>query len=257
MLVRRDVLEALDGFDEEFWEGGEDVDLCLRAKELGGKVLLARESAAVQHRAAPLRDRDASLLNRRWLGRAPLVDVADRRAARRPRPGRPALSAVLPVKDALRTVAACAEDLLANLGPDDELVLVDAGSSDGSREFAKLFAKDRGPTVRLVPADPAAGVAGATLAGLAEATRPLSVVVPASLGAPQGFLDELTDLLERHPQYGVLAVTTGRALCAAGPSRLLREVGATTPASLSGSDAIALDAAVRARGSSLLVVRGS
>ncbi len=40
MLVRRDVLEALGGFDERFWPyGWEDVDFCLRARQRGMHVL--------------------------------------------------------------------------------------------------------------------------------------------------------------------------------------------------------------------------
>jgi GT2 family glycosyltransferase len=258
MLVRRDVLEALDGFDEDLWDGGEDVDLCLRAAGLGGKVLLARASVAVAPAAAALSARSAALLNRRWLGRAPLFDPAGHadRARPAPRAGRPPVSAVIPLHDALRTVAPAAEDLLANLGADDELVLADAGSSDGTREFARLLVKERGPSVRLVPSDPAAGGAGATAAGLAEATRPISVLVPPTVGAPEGFVDLLTSLLEQHRDYGVVALPAGASgFCAAGPAEILREVGRSAPAALAGADPQALDAAVRAAGSRLLLVR--
>jgi GT2 family glycosyltransferase len=259
MLVRRDVLEALDGFDEDLWDGGEDVDLCLRAADLGGKVLLARASVAVAPTAPALSARSAALLNRRWLGRAALFDPARRaeRARPAPRAGRQPVSAVIPLCDALRTVATAAEDLLANLGADDELVLADAGSSDGTREFARLLVKERGHSVRLVPSDPAAGAAGAATAGLAEATRPIAVLVPPSVGAPEGFVDLLTSLLEQHRDYGVVAIPAGAAgYCAAGSAEVLRELGRSAPAALSGTDPQALDAAVRQAGSRLLVLGG-
>jgi len=49
MLVRRDTLEALDGFDERFWPyGWEDVDLCLRARQHGCRTLYVPD-AVVYH----------------------------------------------------------------------------------------------------------------------------------------------------------------------------------------------------------------
>lgn len=38
MAVRREVFDALGGFDEGYWNGYEDVDLCLRAQDLGWKT---------------------------------------------------------------------------------------------------------------------------------------------------------------------------------------------------------------------------
>ena len=38
MLVRRDVLEAVGGWDERYWFYGEDLDICLRISKLGYRV---------------------------------------------------------------------------------------------------------------------------------------------------------------------------------------------------------------------------
>lgn len=40
MLARRNVLEEMGGFDENFFMYFEDVDLCLRAKKLGSKIMV-------------------------------------------------------------------------------------------------------------------------------------------------------------------------------------------------------------------------
>ncbi len=48
MLVRADVLRALDGFDERYFAYLEDLDLCLRIRELGG-VTVVVPSAHVLH----------------------------------------------------------------------------------------------------------------------------------------------------------------------------------------------------------------
>ena len=49
MLVRRDVFEALGGFDEAYRNGFEDVDLCLRAGEKGYRILYAPECVVIHH----------------------------------------------------------------------------------------------------------------------------------------------------------------------------------------------------------------
>ena len=39
IMIRRDFFEKLGGFDEDFWMYFEDMDLCFRAREMGGDIL--------------------------------------------------------------------------------------------------------------------------------------------------------------------------------------------------------------------------
>lgn len=48
-LIRRDLFEALEGYDEKMTVQGEDLDLCWRAHTLGARVLVAPEATA-RHR---------------------------------------------------------------------------------------------------------------------------------------------------------------------------------------------------------------
>jgi len=258
LLVRADRFRGCSGFDEELGPVAADVDLCLRMRQLGGVVLVARESVALHHGrcAGELSNEDAAELSRRWLGRVPLFDASGRagRPAPAPRSGRPPVSVVLPVRNSLATVASCVEDVLRNLGAADELVAVDAGSGDGTREFLDRLARER-PGIRVIGSSASAGAEGALRAGLAAATRPLAVLVSPSAGLPDGFVDELTRLLERPGAPGMVAVPLPPVgQCSAGPTALLREVGLARPGALLGCDAAALDAAVRAQGATVGVV---
>lgn len=47
LMIRRTVFEQLDGFDEAFYNGYEDVDLCIRARQAGHHVWYAAESTAI------------------------------------------------------------------------------------------------------------------------------------------------------------------------------------------------------------------
>ena len=48
-LARRSALEAVDGFDESFFLYEEDVDLCLRVRQAGGRILYTPEAEVVHH----------------------------------------------------------------------------------------------------------------------------------------------------------------------------------------------------------------
>jgi len=52
LAVRTAVFSELGGFDEQYWNGYEDVDLCLRVKEAGHKIAYVAESVVVHHESA-------------------------------------------------------------------------------------------------------------------------------------------------------------------------------------------------------------
>jgi Glycosyltransferase like family 2 len=49
LLMRRSLFDAIGGFDEEYVNGWEDVDLCLRVREAGYKVIYQPESVLTHH----------------------------------------------------------------------------------------------------------------------------------------------------------------------------------------------------------------
>jgi hypothetical protein len=235
------------------------LDLCLRLREAGGRIVVARSSVAVHHGRCPgtIQDRDVARLTRRWLGKVPLFDSASRRerAAPPPRPGRPPLSVVVPARNALRTVAPSLEALVRNLGPGDELIIADAGSDDGTREFAALFAAERGGSTRLVGSSAPCRLEDALRDGLAAASRPVTVLFHPVAQAPDGFLDAVTALLERPDAPATVATPMPPAgACVLGPAALLRAVGTTSPEAFFSSTPQVLSAAVQAHGAALGLV---
>ncbi len=74
-MVRKFVFEEAGGFDEEYWNGYEDVDLCFALREAGWKLLYQPKSVVVHHEAqsGPERFKRAwqniARLHRRWLTR--------------------------------------------------------------------------------------------------------------------------------------------------------------------------------------------
>ena len=91
MLVRREVFEAVGGFDEGYRNGFEDVDLCLKIREQGGRVVYQPKSVLyhLESQTPGRKDHDAEngrrLLGRwegRWLTDEDTVYVPDGYALR-------------------------------------------------------------------------------------------------------------------------------------------------------------------------------
>lgn len=74
MAVRRDVFFRHGGFDEEYWNGYEDVDFCLTVRRAGGTVRFEPASVVTHHESAsgPARwagvHRNIRRLQEKWSG---------------------------------------------------------------------------------------------------------------------------------------------------------------------------------------------
>ncbi len=75
MLVRREALEQAGGFDEGYWNGNEDVDLCLTLRAAGWRVIYEPASLLIHHESVSgperfrLVDQNVERLQQRWAGR--------------------------------------------------------------------------------------------------------------------------------------------------------------------------------------------
>ena len=72
MAIRRSVFDALGGFDTAYWNGYEDVDLCLAVKEAGHRIAYVAESIVVHHESVSGSERwraahqNVALMNEKW-----------------------------------------------------------------------------------------------------------------------------------------------------------------------------------------------
>ena len=75
LLIRRIAFEKAGGFDEGYWNGYEDVDLCFTLQAQGWKLVYRPESVLIHHesQSGPERrvkeDENLIRLNQRWLGK--------------------------------------------------------------------------------------------------------------------------------------------------------------------------------------------
>lgn len=164
LAVRATVFRALEGFDEAYLAGGEEMDLCLRAREKGHESVLVPRAHVTT--AGPEREphfdhlrHDSARLHAEWLGRAERFDLDVRRelAAVAPRPGSTprepvtVLSFLLP--SSLPWVAPWLEATRATLGPDDPWILVDASQDETISAYARWLAPQETNARRLEAPD--------------------------------------------------------------------------------------------------------
>lgn len=262
MLVRAEVFHALGGFDEAYVNGYEDVDLCFKVREAGHRILYTPESVLIHHESVSdgrflKASENEDLLNRRWMGRFTSFDV-DRRTKRpeRPDPGsRPPVSVVVPTMDSLRYIAVCLEDLADQLGPADQVVVTDRGSSDCTLQFVELFSKEHPGLVRVVAGPPGTSRGQAFRASLQAVRHQRCFVLHPGVRVGPNFTKQVLDTLEQHGDDALACIpTSGAGFCAAGSTRLLRALAQAAPEVLFQGDVSLLRSGVQRAGSVKLLV---
>jgi GT2 family glycosyltransferase len=60
MLMRREIFKSVAGFDEGYLHGSEDIDLCLKVRKLGLKVMYCADSVVTHYEQISLKDQGSS-----------------------------------------------------------------------------------------------------------------------------------------------------------------------------------------------------
>ncbi|MBC8424077.1 glycosyltransferase [bacterium] len=235
LMVRSEAFFKVVGFDEAYWNGNEDVDLCLKLGEAGWRLVYRPESVVVHHesQSGPQRwtglSENQKRLDKRWHGRVhPDYFVSEQGEARpaenfsirsyapprlrfegaAPRPQDPPTASVIVLThNALDYTQTCAEALLAHTDPRHEIVFVDNASSDGTVEWLAGFCESE-ERCRAVYNQENLGFAAGNNVGLANAAGDYLVLLNSDVVVTAGWLDKLIACAEAHPQAGIVGPVT-------------------------------------------------
>ena len=111
------------------------------------------------------------------------------------------ISVIVPNYNGAALLPACLEALAAQTLPAGEIIVVDDGSTDGSRDLVRT----RFPQVRLVALPDNGGFCRAANAGLRAARGQLLALLNNDAEAAPGWLAALADALALHPEAGACA----------------------------------------------------
>jgi GT2 family glycosyltransferase/radical SAM superfamily enzyme YgiQ (UPF0313 family) len=153
LLVRRDAFETVQGFDEGYWNGYEDVDLCFKLGQKGWKLIYQPASVVVHHESKSGSERftkaaqNIQRLHEKWLGiiHPDVIIHPDsrvewlERVASVATVAEPLVSIIIPLFNQAQLTKTCVEAIRATAGDPRryELILVDNGSGDWTTEFLK------------------------------------------------------------------------------------------------------------------------
>ncbi|MSU63938.1 MAG: glycosyltransferase [Pedosphaera sp.] len=229
LMVRKSAFEAVGGFDEGFWNGYEDVDLCLRFQERGWLSVYEPASVVIHHesQSGPARfqkvQENIRRLHTKWLGKAKLdvVVAADgtvtQATTTRIRPYEPGsigvtdTSILILTYNQLAHTKACLESILRHTPEPYELILVDNGSTDGTPEYLREYAAQH-ERVGVIANQTNRGFAAGNNQGLALATGRQVLLLNNDTVVTPGWLGNMLKVLRAHPQAGVVGPRSNRVL---------------------------------------------
>lgn len=219
MLIRGEVFRTVGGFDEGYLNGYEDVDLCLRVREKGYRVLYTPKSVLYHDESAsPGRhDRERenlARLHKAWLGRLDAVLPHRREKGSDPfslpsgsvrrddGEGRGAASVVIVTYNSLVTIAPCLRSVAASLSDKDEVIVVDNASRDGTREYLERIVAGR-DRFRVILNDSNLGFSRACNLGIAAASGHILVLLNPDTVVSPGWLSRMAAHLQ-DPKIGAV-----------------------------------------------------
>ena len=100
------------------------------------------------------------------------------------------LTVAVPTRDRQERLLGALQAIVGELGPDDELLVVDNGSSDGTQQAAEAFLAANVAGPRAI-AEPDGGISAARNRALREAARPVVCFVDDDVRVQPGWLDAL------------------------------------------------------------------
>jgi len=202
MLVRHDRWDAVNGLDERFRNGCEDIDLCLRLRASGSSVWYCADSVVTHHESlsAGRNDHDDanaalffamhghSLLGDRIVGDR-IVMLADPSLPWR-RETAVTTSVIVTLDHDVATSRRCLESIFVEgLPADAELVIVDNASTDGTVEYCDELAG----RARILRSDNYVHYSGACRLGMAHSLGAKLIFLHSDTEVTEGWLEALAD----------------------------------------------------------------
>lgn len=234
LLVRRSAFEQADGFDEGYWNGYEDVDLCLKLQQHGHALVYEPASVVTHHESKSGTERFTGVarnierLHERWCGRVEPDAVVDPQGrfvwteAARIRDYAPPSTADVPLApttgivsiviltlNQLDVTQQCVASLQRHTPEPHEVVFVDNGSTDGTVEWLRAEVA-RHPAYRLVENTNNEGFARGCNQGIAATSGEFVLLLNNDVVLTPHWLKGLLECIERTPQAGIVGPMTNQ-----------------------------------------------
>ena len=227
MLIMKPLFDMVGGFNEAYYNGYEDVDLCFRVRSLGYRIVYEPRSVLIHHesvsgpeRFRKVRD-NVVLLNSYWAGKIQPdeqdIYLADGFFARFVRNGDkwrkvvrpfPAVSIELAVDRDQAILNQCLQSLVKWTPFTAQLTLVGSGANEELQNWALSLWE--GPIARAEVGTEETRVGEIDATRFLESACEYGVFMDASCVVSRGWLEELLKTLESSPRLGAVVCFSGK-----------------------------------------------
>jgi len=235
LLVRREAFDQVGGFDEQYWNGNEDLDLGLKLTEKSWDLVYRPESVVVHYESQSGDERwskvteNIVLFNERWLDKIEPDYYRDDDGVLRASPqfsirtyaqprltfsdtagavgDRPVASVIVLTHNALEYTRLCVDSLLEHTDERHELIFVDNASSDGTVKYLRHLGETE-PNFFAIYNQENLGFAAGNNQGLAFATGKYVVLLNSDTVVTDNWLETMIQAAEDHPQAGLVGPVT-------------------------------------------------
>ncbi len=233
-LIRKSAFDKIGGFDEGFWNGYEDVDLCLQFQAQDYLTIYEPASVVIHHESQSGPERFTKVkeniqrLHQKWLGKVTpdfiidpdgKVKVAASSKVRpyflptnssSPKKGSETtashsglVSIIILAHNQLADTRQCLASIEQHTSISHELILVDNGSTDGTPDFFRQYAATK-DNVRVVANRTNLGFSAGNNLGLSLARGESVLLLNNDTVVTEGWLERMLAVFERHPEAGVV-----------------------------------------------------
>lgn len=234
LLIRQQLFQDVNGFDERYWNGNEDVDLCLKVGQRGFKVVYRPESLIYHYesQSGPERwsqtQQNIEKFNQVWksVAKPDYIHHSDDEITATPEMAirnyvsprlsfspkgdtddGPSVSIIVLTWNALDFTRKCAESLLAHTSSVHELLFVDNGSEPETIDYLKDL-EDAHPQVRVILNGKNLGFAAGNNVGMAEAKGEYVCLLNSDVVVTEGWLEALLAPAMADPKIAMVGPVT-------------------------------------------------
>ncbi len=222
----------MKGFDEEYWNGYEDVDLCFKLGGLGYKLVYQPESIVIHHESQSGPERfskvvhNIELLHKKWLGRIKpdyIIEKSGKALETRANKIRnyipPGIdkqisktqtnsecleaSIIVLTYNNLEYTKQFVESILTYTKNHYELLIIDNNSKDGTIEFLKELSKGKSH-IRLILNNSNLGFPKGVNQGIKKAAGNYILIANNDIVVTEGWLERMIGVAESDPKIGLV-----------------------------------------------------
>ena len=235
MLVRKSSFMAVGGFDENYWNGYEDIDLCFKLREKGSLLIYQPKSVVIHYESQSGPERfkrtqhNIDRLHKKWIGKIqpdliikPNGKIIETMSGNiKPYSIKKSVnqqimdsivlnnklsSIIILTYNQIDYTKKCIDSILTNTTGPFELIVVDNGSNDGTVEYLESisFRKYADVRIKIIKNNENKGFAGGNNLGIAASIGDYIIIMNNDVVVTPGWLKRMIDCCEKRPHIGIV-----------------------------------------------------